>query len=148
MNTDPHALVLDNRRIVQALERRADAALAPAGLTAAQGHVLLHILKQGEAGTSLTAIHRLFGTSMATLSGILKCLRRDGYLQAVPCPGDERRKLLFGTEKARQLQPFLARTLEGGNRRLYRDFSEEELRTLARLQQKMLSNLNVSDSKE
>ena len=91
MNTDPHALVLDNRRIVQALERRADAALAPAGLTAAQGHVLLHILKQGEAGTSLTAIHRRFGTSMATLSGILKCLRRDGYVQAVPCPGDERR---------------------------------------------------------
>lgn len=148
MNTDPHVLALGSRRIVQAVERQTDATLAPAGLTTAQGLVLLHILAQGEAGTSLTAMHRAFGTSMPTLSGILKCLRRQGYVQAVPCPGDERRKLLFATEQARQLQSFLSCTLQEGSNRLYRGFSQAELQTFARLQQKMLSNLNVPQPKE
>lgn len=148
MNIDSETLVRDSRRVVRTLERRADADLAPAGLTAAQGHVLLYILQHTAAGTSLTAMHQVFGISMPTLCGILKALRKGGYVRTQPCPGDERRKLLFATDKALELQSFLERTLQRGRRQLYDGFSDAELCQLAALQQKMLSNLDVSETKE
>ena len=148
MTIDPETLVQDSRRVVRTLERRADADLAPAGLTAAQGLMLLYILRHTAAGTSLTAMHRAFGISMPTLCGILKGLRKGGYVRTQPCPGDERRKLLFAADKALALQPFLERTLQRGRRRLYEGFTDAELCQLAALQRKMLSNLDVSETKE
>lgn len=72
-----------------------------------QAHILQYILRHREHGTSLTAIHRDFGYSMATLSGMLKRLREKGYIRTETCAVDDRRKLLYPTEKGVQVQEFL-----------------------------------------
>ena len=100
-------ILRENRWISIQMEQYVNHCLAPTGLTAIQAYILLYILRNSEQGTSLTAIHREFGYSMATLSGMLKRLRSKGYVRAEPCGEDDRRKLLFGTEKGQQLQAFL-----------------------------------------
>ena len=60
-------LLRDSRWISVQIERWANGAMEPTGLTAAQVSLLLHILAQGEEGTWLTAIHRSSGYSMPTL---------------------------------------------------------------------------------
>ena len=64
---DRSQLIRDNRWISIQMEQWVNRTLEPVGLTAAQASILLHVLNQGEEGTSLTAIHRSSGYSMPTL---------------------------------------------------------------------------------
>ena len=82
---DCEQLVQDNRQICLRMERLANRFMEAEGLTAVQGHLLLYILLKGDSGTSLTAIHREFGYSKATLSGMLKRLREKGYVRVASC---------------------------------------------------------------
>ena len=138
---DCAALMRDTRQIGIRLGLDWGRALAREGITGAQAQMLLHLLHRGD-GVSLTALHRDTGFSMAALSGQLKQLRQQGYLRSEPCPGDDRRKLLYATEKSRRLRETLDAALERTQRQLYRGFSEEELRTLDALQKRMLQNLS------
>lgn len=136
-------LLRDNRWICIQMEQCANRALAPLGITAVQAHLLLFILDHGEEGLSLTAIHRTFGYSMATLSGMLKRLREKGYLRVEHCVNDDRRKLLFGTEKSQRDRKGLERAVRMSERQLYGCFSQEELQTLDSMQQKLLRHLST-----
>lgn len=82
---DCEQLVQDNRQICLRMERLANRFMEAEGLTAVQGHLLLYILLKGDSGTSLTAIHREFGYSKATLSNMLKRLREKGYVRVASC---------------------------------------------------------------
>ena len=143
MEDDRKALVLDNRRIGIKMELMMGQAMAEKGLSAAQGHILLFILKHSRQGTSLTEIHQEYGYSMASLSSILKRLRKHGYVRVEPCLEDNRRKLLFATAQAVELERFLINALSETCDRAYQGFSEEELTQLDRLQKKLMRNLSV-----
>ena len=129
-------------RIYIQIEHSVSRSLSGWGLTAAQAHVLLFVLHSGEEGTSLTEMHREFGCSMGTLSTSLKRLREKGYVRVEPCVEDDRRKRLFGTEKGERIRQELDAAVRGAQERPYRGFSEEELATLDRLQEKLLHNLS------
>lgn len=136
-------LLRDSRWISVQIERWANGAMEPMGLTAAQVSLLLYILAQGEEGTSLTAIHRSSGYSMPTLSGMLKRLRTKGYLRVEPCIGDDRCKKLLPTEKSWQLRAEMeerSRQMEG---ELYACFTGEELRALDGMQRKLRGHLST-----
>ena len=151
METDRGAMVRDNRQISIQLELLANRVMAQKGLTTIQAHMLLYILAHSAQGTSLTDIHREFGSSMAALSGLVKRLREKGYVRVEPCVRDDRRKLLFGTRKGEEVRDFLDRTILLAQDQLYREFSAQELAELDRLQKKMLRNLSgltQSDCKE
>ena len=135
-------LLRDCRWLCIQTEQCVSRRLAPMDITAVQAHILLFLLHQGERGTLLTDIHRSFGYSMPTLSCMVKRLREKGYIRAEHCRGDDRRRLLFATETARLLQPELERSIGAVHRQLYDGFSQEELDTLDRLQQKLLRNLS------
>lgn len=137
------SLVRDNRRISIQIERLATEALAGHDLTAMQANMLQYILCHSDRGTSLTAIHREYGYSMAALSGMLKRLRRKGYVRVEPCDDDDRRKLLFGTEQSEALQEDLNRSMRATEQQLYDCFTPEELADLDCLQKKMLRNLSA-----
>ncbi len=137
------SLVRDNRRISIQIERLATEALAGHDLTAMQANMLQYILCHSDRGTSLTAIHREYGYSMAALSGMLKRLRRKGYVRVEPCDDDDRRKLLFGTEQSEALQEDLNRSMRATEQQLYDCFTPEELADLDRLQKKILRNLSA-----
>lgn len=140
---DREQILRDNRRICIWMEQWANRSLARWGLTAIQAQILLYILNHSDQGTSLTTLHQDFGYSMAALSGMLKRLKEKGYVRVEHCAGDDRRKLLFATEKATQLQDFLSHTMDQILHRLYDCFSQEELATLDRLQKKLLNNLSI-----
>lgn len=143
MKTDRRTLALENRRISIRTELLTDQLLSRAGLTAAQAHMLFFILGHSAKGTSLTDIHREFGFSKATLCRILKQLRQTGYVRVEPCAEDERRKLLFGTEKSARMEHELDQAVCQAWDQVYDGFSEAELQELDRLQKKMMRNLSV-----
>lgn len=141
-------LVWENRRISILTEQYANRLLAEEGVTIAQAQILLYILAHSEQGTSMTAIHRTFGFSMANLSGMLKRLREGGYVRAEQCRSDDRCKLLFATPKSIQLQQRLRQVIAAVPRKIYAQFTPQELQILDQLQQKMLYNLSTAvDSK-
>lgn len=148
MAVDKSAMIRDNRHISIQLELWCNRALAQEDLTSIQAQILLCILRSPN-GTSLTAIHRDSGYSMAAISNLIKRLREKGYVRAEPCAGDDRCKLLFATERGRQVQKFLDESIHGTQDWLYRGFSAEELETLDQLQKKMLRNLTaLSDHRQ
>ena len=108
--------------------------------------MLLNILTSSEEWTSLTPHHAAYGYSEAALAAILRSLREKGYVHVEPCALDDRKKLLFGTEKGRQIKAFLDQAFSEACNQLYRGFSEPELLELNRMQQKMLCNLAQAGS--
>ena len=134
-------LLRENRWICIQIEQYGNHCLAHTGLTSVQAYILLYILRHSDRGTSLTDIHREFGYSMGTLSGVLKRLRAKGCIRSAPCDGADRRKLLFGTEEGRRIGPGLEATIARMQARLCGRLSQEELDTLSRLQRKMLDSL-------
>lgn len=142
MEVDRSTLIQENRQINIQLERLGSRIMAQKGLTAIQSHVLLYILDHSERGISLTDIHREFGYSMAAMSGLVKRLREKDYVRVEPCAQDDRRKILFGTDKGKQVRDFLDRAICSAQDLLYSGFSQEELAALDHLQKKMLRNIS------
>lgn len=142
MDVDTNEMIRDNRYISIQLYARGDRALTEQGLTGVQARVLMFILERSECGTSLTEIHNLTGYSMAATSGLIKRLREKGFVRVESCANDERRKLLFVTDKGRQVRDFMDSSMRALPQMLYRGFSDEELATLNRLQKKMIGNLS------
>ena len=80
---------------------------------------------------------------MAAMSGLVKRLREKDYVRVEPCARDDRKKILFGTDKGKEAREFLDRAICEAQNQLYSGFSPEELATLDRLQKKMLQNLST-----
>ena len=143
MEVDRSVMIQENRQINIQLELLGNRAMAQKGLTAIQAHVLLYILAHSERGVSLTDIHQEFGYSMAAMSGLVKRLREKDYVRVEPCARDDRRKILFGTDKGKEAREFLDHAICEAQDQLYAGFTPEELATLGRLQKKMLRNLSA-----
>ena len=79
MEVDRRSLALQNRQISIRMEQLTDRMVERTGLSTAQAHLLMRILRYGPEGTTLTELHRQCGYSMAALSNILKRLRKGGY---------------------------------------------------------------------
>ncbi len=138
---DRSRLAHDSRQINIQMEQMANRCLAEAGITGVQAQMLLYLLRHSERGVSVTELHQVSGYSKATISNLVKRLREKGYVRVEPCLEDDRRRLLFGTEKGCRVQTLLSDSVRDVEDQLYRDFSPEELSTLDRLQKRMLHNL-------
>ena len=139
MEVNRSVLIQENRQINIQLEQSGNRAMAQKGLTAIQAHILLYILDHSDRGISLTDIHREF----AAMSGLVKRLREKDYVRVEPCARDDRKKILFGTDKGKEAREFLDRAICEAQNQLYSGFSPEELAMLDRLQKKMLRNLSA-----
>lgn len=136
-------LARDSRQICIQMERLANEYLAGADITGVQAQMLLYLLRQGETGASVTDLHQVSGYSKATISNLVKRLREKGYVRAELCREDDRRRLLFTTEKGRRQQALLITAVRSVEDALYQGFSPEELSTLDRLQKRMLQNVSA-----
>ena len=142
MALDIGTLARNNRQIGIQLELWANRELGKQQLTGCQSQVLLYILRHADDGTSLTAIHHAYGYSKATLSGLIKQLREKGYVRVEHCQGDDRRKLLYGTEKGQKMLQKLFEANQKAQEWLDMNFTPAELFAIEQLQQKMLLKLN------
>ena len=141
MKVDRRALALKNRQVSIRMEQFTDRMVEKTGLSTAQAHLLMRILRYGTQGTTLTELHRQCGYSMASLSNILKRLRQGGYVRAETAEADNRCKRLYATDKAEQAGAALDRALQTSCEQAYRGFSEEELYQLETMQKRLLQNL-------
>ena len=151
MALDIGTLARNNRQIGIQLEQWANHELGRHQLTGCQSQVLLYILRHADTGASLTAIHHAYGYSKATLSGLIKHLREKGYVRVGACRGDDRRKLLFGTEKGEEILSAIADINKQAQVWLDENFTSAEQKAMDHLQRKMLlrlSQLNASNHKE
>lgn len=146
MDVDLMNMVRDSRCISIQLSSRGDKQLAREGLTGVQARVLLYIMERESDGASLTQIHKELNFSMAAASGLIKRLREKGYVRVEPCRLDERRKLIYVTDKGARVREIMDSTLRRIPDMLYRGFSAEEIETLNRLQKKMLHNLTLPET--
>ena len=70
MKVDRRVLAVKNRQISIRMEQFTDHMVERTGLSTAQAHLLMRILRQGPQGTTLTELHRQCGYSMAALSSV------------------------------------------------------------------------------
>ena len=141
MAVDRSRLARDSRQINIQMEQMANRCLAEAGITGVQAQMLLYLLRHSERGVSVTELHQVSGYSKATISNLVKRLREKGYIRVEACEEDDRRRLLFSTEKGRRIQALLAASIREVENSLYQGLSAEELSTLDQLQKRMLQNL-------
>lgn len=102
--TQREQLYLTAKRYCRAAEDALERNIRPQGLSASQGFLLLHVLREHPGGV--------------TLSQVVKTLREKGYLRAAVCREDERQRLLTPTEKLRKLRPELERAVRRADQAL------------------------------
>lgn len=117
-----------------------NAMLSNKDLTAAQSHVLMCLMKSGDAFSS--DIHRRLNISRATVSGLIKKLRANGYITFEGCEKDERHKKIVVTQKAIEHKAEIDRCMNGIEDVVFSDFSQEEIEEMHRLMGKMAKNIN------
>ena len=127
------------RQLSQALEQNARPQVEPLGLSTAQASVLCCVLRR--EGVCASELHRQLGVSKAALSATLKSLRQGGYLEVALCPGDDRKKQLLPTPRARALGARMERELEQQERRLCRGLTRGQQRAARQCLRQMLGNL-------
>ena len=144
MQADLRRLIQSGRQINIQLDQLANRSLAEADISGVQAVALLYILKNAEAGVSVTSLHLASGHSKPTVSRLVKRLCEKGYISLEPSPDDGRQRLLSGTAKGASLRNFLEGSIARSEDVLYSGFTPEELEELDRLQKKMLKNLSVA----
>ena len=83
---------------------------------------------------------------MAATSGLIKRLREIDYVRVEACKLDERRKLLFPTEKGERVRESINTAMSNMPKVLYNGFTDDELVMLNQLQKKILKNLSANSS--
>ena len=124
--TQREQLYLTAKRYCQAAEDALERNIRPQGLSASQGFLLLHVLREHPGGVTLTQLHQELGLAKATLSQVVKTLREKGYLRAAVCREDERQRLLTPTEKLRKLRPELERAVRRADQALRQLETQDE----------------------
>ena len=130
------------RQLDQGLERRVRTQIAQRfGLTTTQVLALDCLLRRQVAGLCAADLHRRLGVSKAALSDALRDLCARGYLQALPCPGDERKKRLALTPKALALHRQVQETAATLERQLCHGLTPGQQDAAEHTLRRMLQNL-------
>ena len=89
------------KQIHDALERSANNAMRPTGLTMAQLGVLLALDRAEDGTLPLKEVERLFRVAQSTAAGIVARLEQKGLVEPVGDPNDRRVKLVRITKAGR-----------------------------------------------
>jgi len=138
----PFRLVLGGgsllNQVGRELRTKVDGMLAPLNLTAQQAALLLHASREE---TSPNRLAPLLGTDTAGVTRLLDRLEAKGLVKRRRNAGDRRSVIVELTEEGRALVPRVAPIFGRVSARLFAGFTEEEVRTLIALLQRMLGNL-------
>lgn len=129
-------------RIKQVGTRLFDRMLAEADIDAfngAQGRIL-YVLWQ-EDGVTISTLSSKTSLANTTLTSMLDRMESGGLIHRTPSPTDRRASLIRLTDKARSLQADYDRISQQMNEQYYKGFSDDEIRTLEALLQRVLNNL-------
>lgn len=88
-------------------------------------------------GISQDALTRKRGADKSSIARQVASLEEEGYITRVPCRDDKRVMKLYPTEKALALLPKITEILDFWEETLTQDLTEEELRVLTDLLERM-----------
>lgn len=121
-------------------------ALASMDLTAAQGHIMGFIAHAGCPPCSRD-IEEAFQLSHPTVSGLLSRLEKKGFVEFRPDEHDRRCKRIYILPKGRQCNEMMHNTILENERRMVRDFTEEEKAQFAGLLERAIANMGGGPEK-
>lgn len=138
------------KQLKAALEHYERSNIQELDITSGQCIMLHYMFSQGDEDLYATDIHAAFGISRATISTILKSLKKKGYLVMEGDALDDRKKRLILTQKAYEKHEEVEELLRKRGEDMCRGISKQELQTTEQVLCRMLSNLKkgTSDDKE
>lgn len=128
-------------RVHRAMTRIGDTRLKELGFATAQLPVL-GALHGGEKRSQID-LARLAKVEQPTMAQLLARMERDGLIRREPDPDDRRSSLVSLTAHARERLPAGREILLQGSRDMTRGLSDEEVETLVRLLERVLTNVEA-----
>lgn len=129
------------KQIHDRLEKQANNAMRSSDLTMMQVSVLLVLQESGEKQMSMKKLEKSFGIAQSTVAGIVSRLEQKGFVEALGDAADKRVKRVHITAAGEKCCAESAYHKEEAEKRLLKDFSEEERRVLHALLEKAARNL-------
>lgn len=110
-------------------------------ISPSQGLVLSYLISRGESTLCLTDLHEELGFSKATLSTILKKLKKSDYVTIRTGEEDDRKKFIRLTQRAYELEPKLRVLLKEKQACLCTGISEKQQEAIRESLQMMIANM-------
>ena len=133
------------KRIDNRLKSNADAALGKHGLTFAQSRIIRFLAERG-GQTTQKEIEDYAHVSHPTIVGIVTRMEQSGFLSTCTDPSDKRNKVVRLTDKAKDINLEIRRSIDNGERAMLRSFSEEEIEQLRGYLIRICDNLDIDSS--
>lgn len=133
------------KRISDTLEKRANSELQSNGITASQVKMLFALLSserfEEKGCLTLKELERRFGIAQSTAAGIIKRLEIKKLVESFNGDDDKRVKSVRITESGREICRNARDSMKKGNKRMLKDFTNEEKKVFSSLLQKLMNNI-------
>ncbi len=136
------------KQVSVAMEQDGRARFRALGLSLSQGYVLDYLLSQKEELPCATELCGAFRLSKSTLSTLLNDLKNKGYLEMFLDPGDDRKKRIILTEKAREEEARIRGVFAGQLRKAAGDIPFRRLAQLEYDLRTVRNNLQKENQEE
>ena len=115
------------------------------GLTFAQSRIIRFLAERG-GQTTQKEIEDYAHVSHPTIVGIVTRREQSGFLSTCTDPSDKRNKVVRLTDKAKDINLEIRRSIDNGKRAMLKSFSEEEVEQLRGYLIRICDNLDIDSS--
>lgn len=129
------------KQINNVFEKELNERLKDTGITSSQCAVLDYLFHTSKEEVSQRDVEKNLNLKNPTVTGILKRLDEKGYILCVPNANDKRRKNIYLTEKAYDIQRRMEADRKKLDRELTRGMTKREVEALRRNLEKLLYNI-------
>lgn len=128
------------REIAIRMRPAGDGRLSELGLSAQQGQMLRYIHMFQEQGIIQNDLAKRFDRTNASITSMLQGLEKKGYVKRIVPEGNERKKMVYVTDKAEALMSEFDQIFFDTERQITAGMTDEEAETLRRLLEKVRDN--------
>lgn len=129
------------KQINNVYEKDLNERLRTIGITASQCAVLDYLFHTSKEEVSQRDVERALNLKNPTVTGLLKRLDEKGYILCVPNANDKRKKNIYLTEKAYDIQRRMENDRRKLDRELPRGMTKREVAALRKNLEKLLYNI-------
>ena len=129
------------KQINNVYEKDLNERLRTIGITASQCAVLDYLFHTSKEEVSQRDVERALNLKNPTVTGLLKRLDEKGYILCVPNANDKRKKNIYLTEKAYDIQRRMENDRRKLDRELTRGMTQREVAALRKNLEKLLYNI-------
>lgn len=129
------------KQINNVFEKDLNEKLRTIGITASQCAVLDYLFHTNQEEVSQRDVERHLSLKNPTVTGLLKRLDEKGFIFCVPNAVDKRKKNIYLTEKAYDIQRRMEADRRKMDREMTRGMTKKEIAALTRGLEKMLYNI-------